>query len=267
MVDDSYSARLDIDYPDQLDRLTTFFRIIWVLPILVVLTLITATGNETVITEAGEEIRRSGGGIAGGLFVATMLMILFRKRYPRWLFDFARELARFSATGRRLSGATHRSLSLHGRRTVGPSRHRLSRRPTRPQPLAAIGEVATSHPPLHRPGGPWSRGDLRCRHRMVRNPFYRPLPAPAIRLRGRGGSVVTPCPGVRLPVGDRQIPALQPHLTFRFSLPATELRQAGGGRLPGKESMPGKFDQGCLLRDDVDIRSASQPSADQASGS
>jgi hypothetical protein len=51
--------------------------------------LITATGNETVVTEAGEEIQRSGGGITGGLFAATLLMILFRERYPRWWFDFA----------------------------------------------------------------------------------------------------------------------------------------------------------------------------------
>ncbi|HSJ35843.1 MAG TPA: DUF4389 domain-containing protein [Acidimicrobiia bacterium] len=94
---DSYPARLDIDYPAKLDRLTTFFRIIWVLPILVILTLINATGNETVVTETGEEMVRSGGGIGVGLFIATMLMIVVRERYPRWWFDFARELARFSA--------------------------------------------------------------------------------------------------------------------------------------------------------------------------
>ncbi len=97
MVERSYSARLDIDYPEQLDRLTTFFRVIWVIPILIILSLISATGNETVVTETGEEISRSGGGIGGGLFLATMLMIVFRERYPRWWFDFARELARFSA--------------------------------------------------------------------------------------------------------------------------------------------------------------------------
>ena len=97
MVHDSYPARLDIDYPAKLDRLTTFFRLIWAIPILIILTLITATGNETVVTEAGEEVSRSGGGIAGGLFAATLLLILFRERYPRWWFDFARELARFSA--------------------------------------------------------------------------------------------------------------------------------------------------------------------------
>lgn len=97
MDERSYSARLDIDYPEELDRLTTFFRVIWVIPILIILSLITATGNETVVTETGEELSRSGGGIGGGLFLATMLMIVFRERYPRWWFDFARELARFSA--------------------------------------------------------------------------------------------------------------------------------------------------------------------------
>ena len=39
----------------------------------------------------------TGGGIAAGLFGATLLMILFRQRYPRWWFDFAREFARFGA--------------------------------------------------------------------------------------------------------------------------------------------------------------------------
>ncbi len=92
----SYPARLDIDYPAELDRLSTFFRLIWAVPILIILTLITATGNETVVTETGQEVTRSGGGIGAGLFAATVLMILFRQRYPRWWFDFARELARFS---------------------------------------------------------------------------------------------------------------------------------------------------------------------------
>ena len=92
---ESYAARLDIDYPERLDRLSTFFRLIWIIPILIILSLLTATGNETVVTEAGEEIRTTGGGILGGLFVATMLMIVFRERYPRWWFDFARELVRF----------------------------------------------------------------------------------------------------------------------------------------------------------------------------
>jgi len=94
---DSYAARLDVDYSEQLDRLTTFFRLIWAIPILIIVGLLTATGNETVVTETGEQVTTSGGGIVGGLFAATLLMILFRQRYPRWWFDFARELTRFEA--------------------------------------------------------------------------------------------------------------------------------------------------------------------------
>ena len=33
----------------------------------------------------------------GSLAIATALMIVFRQRYPRWWFEFARELTRFSA--------------------------------------------------------------------------------------------------------------------------------------------------------------------------
>jgi hypothetical protein len=41
--------------------------------------------------------RETVGGLASGLFTATALMIIFRQRYPRWWFDFSRELTRFSA--------------------------------------------------------------------------------------------------------------------------------------------------------------------------
>jgi len=92
-----YAARLDIDYPDKLDRFTTFFRLIWIIPIGIILSLLSAVGSWTVVTETGETISRSTGGIAAGLFAATMLMIVFRERYPRWWFDFAREFARFAA--------------------------------------------------------------------------------------------------------------------------------------------------------------------------
>ncbi len=97
---DSYSARLDIDYPETLDRFTTFFRLIWIIPIAIVATLLSGTGSSTatVISETGEVVTKateSGGGIVAGLFAATMLMIVFRQRYPRWWFDFAREFTRF----------------------------------------------------------------------------------------------------------------------------------------------------------------------------
>jgi hypothetical protein len=92
-----YAARLQIDYRERLDRVTTFFRLIWIIPIGIILTLLTASGGTRIITETGETFRTSGGGIMGGLAGATALMILFRQRYPRWWFDFARELVRFGA--------------------------------------------------------------------------------------------------------------------------------------------------------------------------
>jgi len=91
-----YGARLEIDYPEQLDRLTTFFRLIWIIPIMIILSLVSAATSWTVVTDTGETITGSSGGIAAGLFTATALMIVFRQRYPRWWFDFAREFARFS---------------------------------------------------------------------------------------------------------------------------------------------------------------------------
>lgn len=93
---ESYPASLTIDYPKKLDRVTTFFRVLWVIPILIILLLLTATGGEGFNNEAGKEMSQNGGGIVTGLFAATALMILFKQRYPRWWFDFALELNRFS---------------------------------------------------------------------------------------------------------------------------------------------------------------------------
>ena len=90
MADESadYPARLEIDYPEQLDRLSSFFRIIWIIPIAVILALLTNAGFV--------EESQSGKRISAGLALATALMIVFRQRYPRWWFDFARELTRLA---------------------------------------------------------------------------------------------------------------------------------------------------------------------------
>jgi hypothetical protein len=92
-----YAARLNVDYPEQLDRLTTFFRLIWVIPIAFVLGLLTASGNQTTVTSTGEQLASTGGGLFASLTLATALMIIVRMRYPRWWFDFSRELTRFEA--------------------------------------------------------------------------------------------------------------------------------------------------------------------------
>ena len=97
-----YAARLMVDYPEKLDRLTTFFRLIWIIPIAIILGLISGTGqtvtNTIILNESREVVSstsQTAGGLVSGLFLATVLMILFRQRYPRWWFDFVRELTRF----------------------------------------------------------------------------------------------------------------------------------------------------------------------------
>ncbi len=93
----AYPARLEVDYVDQHNRVTTVFRVVLIIPIAIIYGVLTAGVTRTVWDESGHAVSTTSGGIASGLFVATMLMILFRQRYPRWWFDFALELARFAA--------------------------------------------------------------------------------------------------------------------------------------------------------------------------
>jgi hypothetical protein len=90
-----YPARLEVDYLEQHNRVTAFFRAILVIPITIVIVVLTEGVTRTVYDETGEVVSTTSGGIGAGLFLATLLMIVFRQRYPRWWFDFALELARF----------------------------------------------------------------------------------------------------------------------------------------------------------------------------
>ena len=87
-----YSVRFSVDYPNRaLDRTTTFFRLIVALPILILLTALSGSvGDWSSDNMAGVA------GVAGVLFVAPLLMIVFRQKYPRWWFDWNLELQRFS---------------------------------------------------------------------------------------------------------------------------------------------------------------------------
>lgn len=106
-----YAARLEIDYPEKLDRLSSFFRLFMIILIGIILGLITGEGqtitNTVVLNKAGEIINRTcetAGGMASGFAIALMLMIFFQQRYPRWWFDFLRELTRFSTRVRAYAG-------------------------------------------------------------------------------------------------------------------------------------------------------------------
>jgi uncharacterized protein DUF4389 len=84
-----FPAMLEIDYPDRaLDRLTTFFRPFTVIPIAIVLALVT---KSAVRAESANYVVGSGGIVS----LATVLMLLFRRKYPRWWFDWNLALTRF----------------------------------------------------------------------------------------------------------------------------------------------------------------------------
>ena len=86
-----YPVQFSVAYPDrELNRLTSFFRLIVAIPILIVLT---ALGNEYGSWSNDWGFAAGGGGL---LFFPPLLMIVFRQKYPRWWYDWNLELMRFS---------------------------------------------------------------------------------------------------------------------------------------------------------------------------
>jgi len=93
MADGTYPLTFSVDYPDRdLNRVSTGFRIFAAIPILILLATLTGSG-----------FARFGGGFdrfaavgAGVLFIPTLLMILFRRKYPRWWYDWNLQITRFA---------------------------------------------------------------------------------------------------------------------------------------------------------------------------
>ena len=91
MAEIDYPAKLSIDYPDRnLNRLTTFFRIFVAIPILIILTLL--IGGSYGWHEGNWSSQIAAGGI---VFLPTVLMLLFHKKYPKWWFDWNLAIIRF----------------------------------------------------------------------------------------------------------------------------------------------------------------------------
>jgi hypothetical protein len=88
----AYPVTLEVDYPDRkLNRVTSFFRMFMVIPIAIVLCLL-AAGPSWGWEQDQWRTAAAAGGI---LFAPTLLMILFRQKYPRWWFDWNVSLVKF----------------------------------------------------------------------------------------------------------------------------------------------------------------------------
>ena len=94
MVSDhsDYPVQFSVDYPDRpLSRLTTLFRLIMIIPIGIVFALLVGAFS------SGQE---DGTGQLGWygviIWLPLILMLVFRRKYPRWWFDWNLDLARFT---------------------------------------------------------------------------------------------------------------------------------------------------------------------------
>ena len=85
MPEEPYPLQFSVEYPERdLNRVSTFFRLFAAIPILILIAAVAGhVGGGTAI----------GGGI---LFLPALLMILFRRKYPRWWFDWNLQLLRFT---------------------------------------------------------------------------------------------------------------------------------------------------------------------------
>ena len=90
-----YPVRFAVEYPDRpLDRVASAFRIFTAIPILIVLGVIGGdSARWGTSTTSTSEVAVGGTGL---LFLPTLLIILFRQKYPRWWFDWNLELQRFT---------------------------------------------------------------------------------------------------------------------------------------------------------------------------
>lgn len=92
---DAYPVSFAVEYQDRdLDRLTSFFRIFMVIPIVIIASLLAGPSLGYGDPDASSTTVIAGG--AGVLFLPALLMILFRGKYPRWWFDWNLNLLRFA---------------------------------------------------------------------------------------------------------------------------------------------------------------------------
>jgi hypothetical protein len=91
-----YPVQFSVDYPDRpLHRLSTAVRIFLVIPIVIVLSAVNGQALEVTVPPRTYGIAFVPAGAGGLLSIGPLLMILFRRKYPRWWFDWNLELQRF----------------------------------------------------------------------------------------------------------------------------------------------------------------------------
>jgi hypothetical protein len=87
----SYPVSLKVDYPEKdLNRLTSVFRLVLIVPVALICVLISGPS-----WDSAKEAWRFPFAVGGIVFLPTVLMLLFRWKYPRWWFDWNLNLSKF----------------------------------------------------------------------------------------------------------------------------------------------------------------------------
>jgi hypothetical protein len=90
----SYPVQFDVDYPARpLNRVSTAFRLLAAIPIVVLAGLLSGQAFGGSSNHESMDTVVIGG---AAVFVPLVMMILFRRKYPRWWFDWNLNLLRFS---------------------------------------------------------------------------------------------------------------------------------------------------------------------------
>ena len=95
----SYPVDLDVDYQEAgRNRVSVLLRLLFALPIVIVLGALSGLPGPVTVGNSGA---RGGttvwiGSTAGIVFGATLLMLVFRHKYPAWWFEWNLNLIRFA---------------------------------------------------------------------------------------------------------------------------------------------------------------------------
>ncbi len=99
--ENQYPVRLSIDYPDRkLNRLSWFFRFITIIPIGIVLSTLSGFSfpymwnNNSVNNHF--DVSTFAITTGGTVFIPVLLLILFRQKYPKWMFDWNLAVYKFT---------------------------------------------------------------------------------------------------------------------------------------------------------------------------
>ena len=99
--EDSYPVQFSVEYPESSNRITVLLRPVLAIPIFVLMHLI--SGDISIFDPSLYDLSQTDNSwdslltIAAALWIAPLLMIVFRHKYPLWCFDTYLELSRFSS--------------------------------------------------------------------------------------------------------------------------------------------------------------------------